>query len=98
METLPLFLCCVRQAKTTAHSASDDNSSPNAQSDQEAREMLYYNSLLQKLLSVISNGEEESVAHVISTIRSGASHDQILETIDQLTENAGRTNGAGNGA
>ena len=61
--------------------------------------MMYYNSLLEKLLNVISHGEEESVTHVISTIRSGASHDQILETIDQLTENAGRTNtnGAGNG-
>ncbi|KAJ5717994.1 hypothetical protein N7488_003640 [Penicillium malachiteum] len=64
--------------------------------DREDREMIYYNSLLQKLLDLIAHGDEASVARVISTIRSGASHDQILEIIDQFS-NAGRTNGASNG-
>lgn len=42
-----------------------------------------YQSFLNKLLDLISTGDEESVSRVISVIRSGASHIQILDTIDQ---------------
>lgn len=57
-------------------------------------EMAYYHSFLNKLLSLISNGESDSVARVISVIRSGASQSQILEVIDQETsEGSGRANG-----
>ncbi|KAJ6008018.1 hypothetical protein N7540_011994 [Penicillium herquei] len=72
------------------------NSTSNASLDRDDREMIYYNSLLQKLLDLIAHGDEASVARVISTIRSGASHDQILELIDQFS-NSGSTNGSSNG-
>jgi Mg2+/Co2+ transporter CorC len=38
----------------------------------------YYRSFLEQLLDVVCNGEEETVSEVISVIRSGASHDEIL--------------------
>jgi hypothetical protein len=47
-------------------------------------ELAYYNSFLNKLLGLISHGEEESVARVITVIRSGASIEQILDVIDQI--------------
>ncbi|KAJ5721084.1 uncharacterized protein N7483_009018 [Penicillium malachiteum] len=72
------------------------NSTSNASLDRDDREIIYFNSLLQKLLDLIAHGDEASVARVISTIRSGASHDQILEMIDQFS-NSGSTNGASNG-
>ncbi|KAJ5724939.1 hypothetical protein N7493_006667 [Penicillium malachiteum] len=84
------------QREHASAAESSSNSTSNGSLDREDREMIYYNSLLQKLLDLIAHGDEASVARVISTIRSGASHDQILDIIDQFS-NPGRTNGASNG-
>lgn len=46
-------------------------------------ELQHYNFLLEQLLGVISRGEEDSVSRVISVIRSGGSHRQILDIIKQ---------------
>ncbi|KAJ5286757.1 hypothetical protein N7478_002443 [Penicillium angulare] len=70
--------------------------SPVIDSDPESREMQidYYNSLLRKLLDLIANGDEASVSSIVSTIRAGASHDRILEIIEQLSAAPSRTNGS----
>lgn len=47
----------------------------------------YFSSLLKKLFSFIAHGEKESVSRVVSTIRSGASYDEIIEAIDHESEN-----------
>ncbi|KAJ6113823.1 hypothetical protein N7523_007140 [Penicillium sp. IBT 18751x] len=49
-------------------------------------ELRHYNLLLEQLLGLISSGEEESVSRVISVIRSGGSHRQILDIIEQQSE------------
>lgn len=49
-------------------------------------ELQHYNFLLEQLLDVISRGEEESVSRVISVIRSGGSHRQILDIIKQQSD------------
>jgi len=64
----------------------------------EPHEITHYRSLVNKLLGFIATRDEESVARIISTIRSGASHDQILEEIDQLSAGSGLANGNTNGA
>ncbi|KAJ6086089.1 hypothetical protein N7486_010370 [Penicillium sp. IBT 16267x] len=53
--------------------------------------------MVNKLLGFIATRDDESVARVISTIRSGASHDQILEEIDELSAGSGLANGSTNG-
>jgi hypothetical protein len=54
-------------------------------------ELQHYNLLLEQLLGLISHGEEESVSRVISVIRSGGSHRQILDIIEQQSESEGQT-------
>lgn len=59
--------------------------------------MTYYHSFLSKLLDLISRGEEEEVSRIVSVIRSGASHRQILDIIDQFSESGNReSNGVSN--
>lgn len=46
---------------------------------------------------LISRGEEEEVSRIVSVIRSGASHRQILDIIDQFSESGNReSNGVSN--
>lgn len=59
--------------------------------------MAYYHSFLHKLLELISNGQEEEVSRIISVIRSGASHRQILDMIEQLSESSSRPGRESNG-
>ncbi|KAJ6141637.1 hypothetical protein N7470_010027 [Penicillium chermesinum] len=59
-------------------------------------EIAYYHAFLNKLLNVISKGDDESIARVISVIRSGASYTEILDVIDQVSENNGLSNGDSN--
>jgi hypothetical protein len=60
--------------------------------DTEA-EWQHYNFFLEQLLGLISRGEEESVSRVISVIRSGGSHRQILDIIEQQSEIQPERNG-----
>ncbi|KAJ5123548.1 hypothetical protein N7448_009645 [Penicillium atrosanguineum] len=86
------------QADSSAHSiegatpADDQIAVPG---DMEA-ELQHYNFLLEQLLGLISSGEDESVSRVLSVIRSGGSHRQILDMIEQQSESEGKAerNGA----
>lgn len=55
-------------------------------------ELQHYNFLLEQLLDVISRGQEESVSRVISVIRSGGSHRQILDIIKQQSDGQTESN------
>ncbi|KAJ5101539.1 hypothetical protein NUU61_003761 [Penicillium alfredii] len=57
----------------------------NGNSPSSAEEVQYYHHFLDKLLGLISHGNTQTVAQLISVIRSGASHDQILSTIAGLS-------------
>ncbi|KAJ5745684.1 hypothetical protein N7520_010866 [Penicillium odoratum] len=65
---------------------------------QEPQELSHYRSLVKKLLDFIATGDEDAMASVISLIRTGASHDQILEEIDRLSVGSGLANSNTNGA
>ncbi|KAJ5929262.1 hypothetical protein N7454_007110 [Penicillium verhagenii] len=85
----------LRQQESSTGTPSGTSS---ASSGQELPEIAHYRALVNKLLSFIATGDEEAVARVISTIRTGASHDQIIEEIDLLTTGLGLANGDTNGA
>jgi hypothetical protein len=61
--------------------------------DTEA-EWQHYNFFLDQLLGLISRGEEEAVSRVISVIRSGGSHREILDIIEQQSEIQPERNGS----
>ncbi|KAJ5934502.1 hypothetical protein N7466_004049 [Penicillium verhagenii] len=81
----------------TSSSIGTSSGTSSASSGQEPPEIVHYRALVNKLLSFIATGDEEAVARVISTIRTGASHDQILEEIDLLTTGLSLANGDTNG-
>ncbi|OQD67412.1 hypothetical protein PENDEC_c037G02182 [Penicillium decumbens] len=72
-----------------ATAADNQNASPEV----IEAELQHYNLLLGQLLGVISRSEEESVSRVISAIRSGASHRQILDLIEQLPNSQAESSG-----
>ncbi|KAJ5195245.1 uncharacterized protein N7498_008683 [Penicillium cinerascens] len=84
-----------RQQASPATSSSIGTTPENAQialpEDIEA-ELQHYNFLLEQLLDVISRGEEDSVSRVISVIRSGGSHRQILDIIKQQSDSQTESN------
>lgn len=91
-------LVVLNQADRSAHSiegatpADDETAVPK---DIEAQ-LRHYNFFLEQLLGLISSSDEESVWRVISVIRSGGSHRQILDIIEQQSERksqAGRKGG-----
>ncbi|KAJ5234313.1 uncharacterized protein N7469_003481 [Penicillium citrinum] len=70
---------------------SSSQSSPNGKS---AGDEEYYSSFLIKLLAVIGHADESSVTRVISAVRSGASHDQILQLVEEISQRTNRPNGS----
>ncbi|KAJ5635624.1 uncharacterized protein N7484_008937 [Penicillium longicatenatum] len=81
-----------------SNSSGTSSGTSSASLGREPHEITHYRSLVNKLLDFIATGDEESVARVISTIRTGASHDQILEQIAQYSADSGSANGNTNGA
>ena len=55
--------------------------------------MAYYESFLDKLLQIISHGDDQSIRRIISVIRSGASHRQIRDVLDQISITPGPSGG-----
>ncbi|KAJ5815445.1 hypothetical protein N7474_007222 [Penicillium riverlandense] len=49
------------------------------------QEVHYYRGFLERLLDLVTHGDEQAVSRMISVIRSGASHDAILVTLAELT-------------
>lgn len=81
-----------------------DNSSAGAHPSNHAgsieslnSERYYYHSFLEKLLGLIATGENETVSRVVSVIRSGASHREILNMIEEVSASQGTTGGGGGG-
>ncbi|KAJ5533242.1 hypothetical protein N7494_009794 [Penicillium frequentans] len=79
-------------------SSSTSSGTSSASLAQEPHEITHYRSLVNRLLGFIATRDEEAVARIISTIRSGATHDQILDEIDQLSAGSDLANGNTNGA
>ncbi|OQE25339.1 hypothetical protein PENSTE_c006G06417 [Penicillium steckii] len=69
---------------------SSSQSSPNGQRPHDEE---FYSSFLSKLLAVIGHADETSVTRVISVVRSGASHDQILQLVEEISQRTNRTSG-----
>ncbi|KAJ5653637.1 hypothetical protein N7490_000640 [Penicillium lividum] len=88
-----------RQPTSSVGTPSGTSSSTSSAGlGQETQELSHYRSLVKKLLDFIATGDEEAMASVISLIRTGASHDQILEEIDRLSVGSGLANGETNGS
>ncbi|KAJ5102750.1 hypothetical protein N7532_003279 [Penicillium argentinense] len=62
------------------------SSSSSNPASQATRDKEFYSSFLQKLLDVIGQADDATVNHVVTTVRSGASHDQILALVNDLSK------------
>ncbi|GFF66633.1 hypothetical protein IFM62136_06693 [Aspergillus lentulus] len=49
----------------------------------------YYTNFLQQLLGLVRHGDQETVSRMISVIRSGASQEEILKTLSEISNNTG---------
>lgn len=47
----------------------------------------YYTNFLEQLLGLVRHGDQESVSLMISVIRSGASQEEILKTLSEISTN-----------
>lgn len=57
----------------------------------------YYRSNTNRLLDFLRQSNRDSLDRFISVVRSGASHDDIFATIDQLSPSAGEQRSKQNG-
>jgi hypothetical protein len=48
----------------------------------------YYTNFLQQLLGLVRHGDQETVSRMISVIRSGASQEEILKTLSEISNNS----------
>ncbi|KAB8074533.1 hypothetical protein BDV29DRAFT_156535 [Aspergillus leporis] len=81
-------------SEQSANSESNDNNSqdssfetPNTDPQilsSPAEDSNYYRSFLEQLLNLLCNEDQETVARLVSIIRSGASHQDILAVISQV--------------
>lgn len=79
------------------HSAGNSSNTSTSPANNHAEDIppvpsdrAYYHFFLSKLLELISHGEEEEVSRIVSVIRSGASHRQILDIIERFPESGSR--------
>ncbi|KAJ5605732.1 hypothetical protein N7510_008513 [Penicillium lagena] len=69
--------------------ATHERSQDLADGNQEVR---YYRGFLERLLDLVTHGEEQAVNRMISVIRSGASHDAILAALAEMSGEANHHN------
>lgn len=67
-------------------------------SNQTAESRLsYYRSNTTKLLEFLKRSDQDSIDRFIAVVRSGASHDDVFATIEQLPSSAGKYSSTHNG-
>ncbi|OOQ82580.1 hypothetical protein PEBR_40265 [Penicillium brasilianum] len=71
--------------------------SGNQSNPTNATRLAYYRSNTSKLLEFLKQSDQDSLDRFISVVRSGASHDDIFATIEQLSPDSGEQNIQRNG-
>lgn len=67
-------------------------------SNQTAENRLsYYRSNTTRLLEFLKRSDQDSIDRFIAVVRSGASHDEVFATIEQLPSSAGEYSSTRNG-
>ncbi|PYH94123.1 hypothetical protein BO71DRAFT_326121, partial [Aspergillus ellipticus CBS 707.79] len=75
----------------SSQSARLDLSQPPSQvPDQLTEDLNYYRGFLEQLLALVRNGDQATVNQMVSTIRSDASHQEILTLLSQASGDNGQ--------
>lgn len=62
-----------------------------APSDRLAENPAYYKNFLEQLLDLVRNNDQADVSRMVSVIRSGASHEEILDAISVVQDESNNT-------
>ncbi|KAJ9480879.1 hypothetical protein VN97_g12643 [Penicillium thymicola] len=80
----------VRQTESTSENTASLNSEPNNASSEQIRQqelgLNYYRKFLEDLVGIMRDAHSDSVAQLVLLIRSGASNEDIRNTIRRVQD------------
>ncbi|KAF7121740.1 hypothetical protein CNMCM5793_009293 [Aspergillus hiratsukae] len=56
--------------------------------DERVEDTEYYTNFLEQIMGLVRNGDQAAVSRMISVIRSGASQEDILKAISEISNNS----------